>query len=52
MSDQDPSTGTVETTEPDHVHICDACGDVWTHTEADCQYERWHTCPICVDDGQ
>lgn len=39
-----------DTSEPDHTHICPACGDSWVHADVDCKVvypgRTWALCPI------
>ena len=38
------------TSEPDHTHVCPACGDTWLHADSDCEVvypaRTWALCPI------
>lgn len=34
--ERDFSTGTSETTEPEHAHFCPACDDLWKHLTPEC----------------
>lgn len=38
------------TSEPEHVHVCPACGDSWRHADVDCEVvypaRTWALCPI------
>jgi hypothetical protein len=49
----------IETTEEEHAHQCDECGDVWTHADAECEGPRYKgpssaslTCPQCEEERQ
>ena len=47
-----------QTTEPEHPHVCPACGDSWLHRDSECDYtpveivpgypinQTWAACPM------
>ena len=56
---EDPPVDTCgETTEPEHAHVCPACGDSWLHRDSECEYiaveivpgypinRTWARCPM------
>lgn len=44
----------VETTEPEHSHLCEDCGQIWYHADESCIGPRftsyggpYYDCPLC-----
>jgi hypothetical protein len=54
-------TTMVSTTEPEHQHYCEECGQVWSHCDEACPGPRFSgrmhlgaswVCPLCDETGQ
>jgi hypothetical protein len=53
----------VTTTEPEHVHYCDVCGQIWSHADESCEGPRHgggrpilstpsFECPMCEEEEE
>lgn len=38
-------------TEPEHPHYCDRCGQ-WFHNDEACEEGRFKTCPLCEEEEE